>query len=368
MDKLDPRVAAFFGTLGALGPPPDVVPGDPTKPATPEERVYWQKQSDYVGAMVANMGDTKTISEQVNKYGNELFTFPASTTSSESNGASYQIEARFFRAQQQQPPTSSSAPPPPPSPPLIVWFHGGGMTALHRDAVIEMNTCITLCQMGCSVLTPEFRNAREYHFPAGVDDCVDTVLWAKANQDKLGVNNILITAGCSGGGNLAIATFIRALERGVNVQTLIQGIYSDAPNIRPKYTGVERITKHVEFAPFTPPNVLDDLVNNYTQSESDYKNPSAFPLLATDEILVQFPPTMLHGEEFDTLREDAKELYERLATLRVPGCSYEESKNMVHGQFFMPLLNDKVTSTLLIGQIAGFVKALQFVSTATSLQ
>ena len=92
------------------------------------------------------------------------------------------------------------------------------------------------------------------------------------------------------------------MERGLDANALIQGIYADAPDIRPKFTGVERI-EAVEFAPMTPPNVLDDLAtNNYTQTLQDSQNPSAFPLLATNEILAKFPPTMLRAEEFDTLR------------------------------------------------------------------
>ena len=52
MERLDPKVQELFGKLGELGAPPELVPGDPTKPASPEERVYWQKQNEYITKVV----------------------------------------------------------------------------------------------------------------------------------------------------------------------------------------------------------------------------------------------------------------------------------------------------------------------------
>ena len=106
----------------------------------------------------------------------------------------------------------------------------------------EMNACYMLCKMGCSVLNPEFRNTCEYPFPAGVDDCVSTVKWAHANRELLGVGDAVITSGGSGGGNLSIATYLRALEmQGSDAaRKLTQGIFSGVPFIRSSYVGVEK--------------------------------------------------------------------------------------------------------------------------------
>jgi len=84
-----------------------------------------------------------------NTLNTELFSYP-------SEDESYTIESRFFRAEEE-------------NLPLVVHFHGGAMTLCHRDMAYEMNTCQILRKMGCSVLTPEFRNASEYPFPSGVD-------------------------------------------------------------------------------------------------------------------------------------------------------------------------------------------------------
>ena len=326
-----------------MGDPPQAVQGDPTKKASPEEREYWKKQHKYVESVVAECSDVDEVKEAM--AGTELFTFP-------STDGSYQIESRFFPAKGVK------------NPPLMIHFHGGGMTTLTRDTGYEMMTCHRVSQMGCSVLTPEFRNAREFPFPKGVDDCLETIKWAHANKDLLGFSGTVITTGCSGGGNLSIATFVRALEKGLDAPNLIHGIFADAPCIRPQYTGVPRI-EAVEVSPLTPANVLDDLCFNYTESEDDAKNPSAWPLLAPDEMIRQFPPTMMRGEEFDTLHEDAKEFYERLSSLNIAGCSYSEYANLIHCQWAMgkEFGISEIQLAAVLGEVVGFAQALDFIRT-----
>jgi len=61
--------------------------------------------------------------------------------------------------------------------------------------------------------------------------------------------------------------------------------------------------------------VLEGMVNNYTTSAEDAVNPAAWPILATDAQLLQFPPTLLIGDQCDMLRGDAEALYARLLSL-----------------------------------------------------
>ncbi|KAL3905768.1 MAG: hypothetical protein SGILL_009544 [Bacillariaceae sp.] len=326
-----------LGKVAELPPPPEPVFGDPTKPATKEELEYWKKQNQWVEGVCELYLDDDS-KKAIAKEETEIFSYP-------SDDGSYAIESRYFRA---HPLPDGSKPP------LIVHFHGGGMTLLNRDIDFELNTCRHLRKLGCSVLTPEFRNARDHPFPAGVDDCLSTVLWASENRELLGYNGTIITSGASGGGNLSIATFVRAIEKGLPAEALIQGIFSTCPCIRHKYVGVERV-EAVEHAAW-PPAMLQKLSNIYTQSSKDAANPSAWPLLASNELLKRFPPVLLAGNEYDGLREDAKEMHERLIEVGVAGCRYMEYKNTIHAAEFMPNMSDAKDTFLAISAIANFAK------------
>ena len=60
---------------------------------------------------------------------------------------------------------------------------------------------------------PEFRNAAgklgPHPFPAGLDDCCCGLKWCFENKDVLKASSLII-AGEGGGGNLAIATTLKA--------------------------------------------------------------------------------------------------------------------------------------------------------------
>ena len=342
MEKLSPNAASFVAKVAAIDVPTRPDPGDPTRPAPPNQEDCWKNQNEYL-VKVLDLYADESGNPDVEKYikNTELFSYP-------SEDGTYTIESRFFRAEGE-------------NPPLVVHFHGGAMTLCHRDMPYELNTCQILRKMGCSVLTPEFRNACEYPFPAGVDDCLTTVKWAHANCELLGFGDAVITSGGSGGGNLSIATFVRALEKEGRdaARELIHGIFSDAPFIRSKYVGVEKI-EAVKFSPISGPSSNPQFFcNNYTQSPDDAQSPSAWPLLASNEMLKAFPPTCLRGEELCALREDAKELYGRLADLGGEGCTDSERKNQIHVQWMSPAAAiGKVDAFLAIGEIGQFAKSI----------
>lgn len=339
MEKLHPKSQAALAAMAAGEPPPELVPGDPTKPASKEEREFWQKQNAYVEALIKTSAGIQSNEVDGIFKETELFRYP-------SEDGTYEIECRFYPAKAENGD----------KPPLVIYFHGGGMTLLSRDAISEIHVCNLIRELGCSVLTPEFRNARDHHFPAGVDDCLSTVKWAHSNRDILGFGDTVITAGASGGGNLAIATYIRALEKEIDAKALICGIYSDCPCIRPNYIGVKKLNDI--FSPLIPPEVMQPICDNYTQSKEDFERASAWPLLASEEILKQFPPTCLRGEEFDILREDAKDFYALLMDLGVEGCTYAEKKNCFHGSCFLTGWYGEVDSFLGIAEISQFAKSL----------
>ena len=84
----------------------------------------------------------------------------------------------------------------------------------------------------CVVVGVEFRNSGgalgPHPFPAGVNDCAGALDWMHARREDLGLASIVVT-GESGGGNLTLATTLKAKRDGSLDR--IDGVYAQAPFI-----------------------------------------------------------------------------------------------------------------------------------------
>lgn len=101
--------------------------------------------------------------------------------------------------------------------PCIVHTHGGGMTILKATGAGYIKWRDDLAATGLIVIGVEFRNAGgalgPHPFPAGLNDCASAAQWVVADRESLGVSTVVIS-GESCGGNLSIATALRANQDG----------------------------------------------------------------------------------------------------------------------------------------------------------
>lgn len=327
------RVTDLFSSFPTDTPPPPAAPQqDPTTPNTDQTRAYWSQADQAMRGMIDALFGAEVVEDKA-----EVRDFKIAAV----DGA--QIDARLYAAA----PTADGE-----RPPLALSFHGGGMTASDFNMVFELNLCHRLAKANVSVLSVDFRNAYVKPFPGGVDDCLAAVNWARDNQDLLGVSDCLVTCGPSGGGNLSIATFIRALQKGCADQ--IDGIISEAPFIAGQYPA-EGMETHTAYDGFLSAQGLQEWVNNYTTSKEDYENPAAWPLKARDEVLAAFPPTLIIVEQFDPLRSDGEALFQRLRRLRVESCSMIMRYGEIHGQAYTNLVESNVAE-LHAEHLAAFVR------------
>lgn len=96
--------------------------------------------------------------------------------------------------------------------PAMLYFHPGG----HLIGAPEMSGDIIhqfINHRPCVVIAPDYRKSHIRPFPAGFDDCYDTLLWARDNADELGISSqSFIVAGQSAGGGLAAAVTLKARD------------------------------------------------------------------------------------------------------------------------------------------------------------
>ena len=96
----------------------------------------------------------------------------------------------------------------------ILHIHGGGFVAGSAAALEPLHRQLAY-DLGCAILSVEYRLAPEATYPCAIEDCYAALLWLVGNADAVGVDPTRIgVMGESAGGGLAAALALMARDRG----------------------------------------------------------------------------------------------------------------------------------------------------------
>lgn len=115
----------------------------------------------------------------------------------------YQIRTRIYK------PVNCEGPLP-----VLLYIHGGGyifgcpeMDGRYYKRFIETRPCI--------IIAPDYRKAYTKPYPAALNDCYDTLVWAKNHAEELDVSDSkFMVCGRSAGGGLTAAITLLNRDRG----------------------------------------------------------------------------------------------------------------------------------------------------------
>ncbi|WP_406284335.1 alpha/beta hydrolase [Embleya sp. NBC_00896] len=186
---------------------------------------------------------------------------------------------------------------------VLVWFHGGGF--VFGDVDSSDGSCVaTAIEVGCVVVSVEYRLAPEHPFPAGFEDAWAALRWVADNAASFGADPARIAVGgVSAGGGLAAALCLRARAEGgpaIVYQLLDTAVLDDrldTPSMR-------------EFDA-TP-------LWNRPQAALSWQyylagaEPTAYAAPARAEDVSNLPPAYITANELDPLRDEAIEYATRL--------------------------------------------------------
>lgn len=208
---------------------------------------------------------------------------------------------------------------------LVVFFHGGGFVTggLDRHDAQARDLCRTT---GRSVLSVAYRLAPEHPFPAAYDDAVAAVGWAREHlADRVAV------AGPSAGANLAIgaALALAGTPDAPIAQLLAYPLVSGDPAYPSRREGREgRGGREVGEGYGLTSETLERCLQAYLPRPSLRADPRFAPLLSPH--LAAAPPSVVVTAGLDPLRDEGRELAERLRAAGVP-VWFAEEPTLPHG-------------------------------------
>jgi acetyl esterase/lipase len=244
--------------------------------------------------------------------------------------------------------------------PCVVHTHGGGMAILQASDPNFGAWRDALAATGLVVVGVEFRNAGgvlgPHPYPAGLNDCASATQWVIANRDELGVSTVIIS-GESGGGNLSIATALKANREGwiagisgVYAQCpYISGVYGDPP---PELTSLFENDRY-----FLDVENMGALAKAYDPLGTNATNPLAWPMHAETADLAGLPPHVISVNQLDPLRDEGLVYFRKLLDAGVSAVSRTVNGTCHAGDcLFADAMPDVFDAT--IRDIKGFADSL----------
>jgi acetyl esterase/lipase len=226
---------------------------------------------------------------------------------------------------------------------LIIYDHGGGFF-LFSSHTYRVTTTNLARVSGSAVFAPDYRLAPEHPAPAAHDDAFGVYQWAL--KQGYAANKIALS-GDSAGGNLALATAVRARDAGLPRPSAI-ALFSPWLDFAENGASYRTTTDD----PILPPQVLDGFKAAYL-GDGDRTSPKVTPFAAD---LAGLPPTLVHVGSWERLRDDSVAVVERLRAAGVT-TEFKIFDGMCHGwQLFAPMLDDGMAS---IEEAARFIKDRQ---------
>lgn len=223
--------------------------------------------------------------------------------------------------------------------PGIVHTHGGGMVLLAAADTNYQAWRNSLAATGMVVVGVEFRNGAgklgNHPFPAGLNDCASGLQWTYDNKDALGISNIVVS-GESGGGNLALATALKAKRDGRIDQ--IDGVYAQCPYISGVFDqGDPDLPSLVENdGYFLSSNMMAPLAKIYDPPGENATNPLAWPYHAAAADLEGLPPHVISVNQLDPLRDEGLAYFAKLLAAGVPTVSRTVNGTCHAGDLLLP--------------------------------
>lgn len=188
--------------------------------------------------------------------------------------------------------------------PVIVYYHGGGFVIANIE-VYSASAKTLADKVGAIVISVGYRLAPENKFPTAHNDAYAAYEWAIKNAASLkGDPKKIALVGESAGGNLAVATAIKARDAGLALPSAIVAVYP----IAGADTTTASYTKNANAIPLSRA-MMGWFIKKYLNNMAEGKDPRISLVTAN---LKGLPPTTVITDEIDPLQSEGMMLVDKL--------------------------------------------------------
>lgn len=178
---------------------------------------------------------------------------------------------------------------------VILQLHGGGYIAGMRNAYRTFAVVYSELGGNINVLTPDYRVAPDYPFPAALEDAYMAYQWLLAKGYKA---NQIILAGDSAGGGLVMALCFLLRQRGKEMPL---GIIAMSPWTDLTQSGDSYVLNY-DKDPLFGKTRESMIYNKDYVKDADARNPYVSPLFGNFK---DFPPMLIQVGSYEMLLSDA---------------------------------------------------------------
>jgi len=209
--------------------------------------------------------------------------------------------------------------------PVILYMHGGGWVIGDLDTHHAL--CALLARLsGLRVVAVDYRLAPEHPYPAAHHDCLAAAKFISDSPAELEapVTGVAV-AGDSAGGNLAFHIAATLSGKDVLAQLLIYPLLDCTSPTEGSYK---------EFAEgyLLDRRLMDRFIEDYLPGGQDIGHPDVSPL--RHPLPEGLPPTVILSSGLDPLRDQGRELANRIAAQGIE-IHYMEAAGLIHGMATM---------------------------------
>jgi acetyl esterase/lipase len=193
--------------------------------------------------------------------------------------------------------------------PGLLWIHGGGYVIGTAE---DDRARLIAEQVGCRVVSVDYRLAPEHPFPAGVEDCHAALLWMFEHSSELAVDPSRIAiGGQSGGGGMAAGLTLLNRDRGGPRPALQLLLYPMIDNLHDTPSG--RIVNHPVWNRDTSLRAWEMYLDG-----TPGHGASGYAAAARARDLAGLPPTYICVGTADLFRDEDIDYARRLVSAGVP--------------------------------------------------
>ena len=192
--------------------------------------------------------------------------------------------------------------------PCYIYAHGGGAVACTAK---DFKPFLSYLAINCEIVifNVDYRKAPETKCPNNVKDFYEAVKYVSNHATKLSVDKTKISiGGDSGGGYICLATEVLLAQR--NESNLVKLAIPGIPMVDDYlFSDTQAMTKEEQNEALMMRKIWKCIAMDLDAQKND---PLLFPGKASDEILENFPPTIINEVEFDMFITEATRLANRL--------------------------------------------------------